>query len=506
MTQVGKKKKFRMSKSAQDVNSPKFEGVSLLDGWELTRFDSIAMSTDYVANGSFASLKANVKYKADPDYAILVRLTDFTKKWQGNFVYVDKHAYDFLGKSSLLPGDVVIANVGDPGRVFRVPDLGQPMTLGPNSVLVRGHEGLDNGFLSYFFMSPWGQDLIAKITTGTAQKKFNKTGLRSLIIPVAPPEQQNRIVAEIEKQFSRLDEAVANLKRVKSNLKRYKAAVLKAAVEGKLTEEWRNQHPDVEPASKLLERILAERHRKWEEAELAKMKAKGKVPKDDKWKKKYKEPECTGDVDFAIPQSWSVATVQQLAERVQYGSSSKTNEDESGVPVLRMGNIFEGGLVLDKLKYLPQKHTEFPELLLEEDDLLFNRTNSPELVGKTTVYKGKPAPCSFASYLIRVRMLPGVEAKFVSYYINSMHGRQWVKSVVSQQVGQANVNGTKLQALILFVPPTEEQKAIASEMETRLSLMNGMEVAVETNLLRAERLRQSILSKAFSGQLIDGNA
>ena len=107
-------------------------------------------------------------------------------------------------------------------------------------------------------------------------------------IPVAPPDQQDRIVAEIEKQFSRLDEAVASLKRVKANLKRYKAAVLKAAVEGKLTEEWRKQNPDVEPASKLLERILAERRTKWEEAELAKMKAKGKEPKNDKWKEKYK--------------------------------------------------------------------------------------------------------------------------------------------------------------------------------------------------------------------------
>ena len=90
---------------------------------------------------------------------------------------------------------------------------------------------------------------------------------RDYRIPLAPPDQQKRIVAEIEKQFSRLDEAVANLKRVKANLKRYKAAVLKAAVEGKLTEEWRKAHPDVEPASELLKRILAERRAKWSEKE-----------------------------------------------------------------------------------------------------------------------------------------------------------------------------------------------------------------------------------------------
>ena len=365
-------------------------------------------------------------------------------------------------------------------------------------------DSIDPRYLEAYLQSSEAQAAIDVMKTGGNESGLNLTHGRfcELLIPVAPLEQQKRIVAEIEKQFSRLDDAVANLKRVKANLKRYKAAVLKAAVEGKLTEEWRKQHPDIEPASKLLERILTERREKWEEAELAKMKAKGKAPEDDKWKKKYKEPDCPGIVDFIIPQSWSVATVQQLAERVQYGSSSKTNEDESGIPVLRMGNIFEGELTLEKLKYLPPNHNEFPELLIDDDDLLFNRTNSPELVGKTAVYKGKPTPCSFASYLIRVRMMPGVEAKFLSYYINSMHGRQWVKSVVTQQVGQANVNGTKLQALIIPVPPSMEQRAIVSEMENRFSLMNGMEVAVETNMLRAERLRQSILSKAFSGELI----
>ncbi len=129
-------------------------------------------------------------------------------------------------------------------------------------------------------------------------------------MPLPPRKQQKRIVAEIEKQFSRLDEAVANLKRVKANLKRYKAAVLKAAVEGKLTEEWRKAHPDVEPASKLLDRILAERRAKWEEAELAKMEAKGKAPKNDKWKAKYKEPTAPDTAD--LPELPEVGYGQRL--------------------------------------------------------------------------------------------------------------------------------------------------------------------------------------------------
>jgi len=133
------------------------------------------------------------------------------------------------------------------------------------------------------------------------------------MLPIPPREQQDEIVAEIEKQFSRLDEAVANLKRVKANLKRYKAAVLKAAVEGKLTEEWRKAHPDVEPASKLLDRILAERRAKWEEAELAKMGAKGKEPKNDEWKAKYKEPIAPDSAGLPLlPAGWVAASLEQM--------------------------------------------------------------------------------------------------------------------------------------------------------------------------------------------------
>jgi len=343
---------------------------------------------------------------------------------------------------------------------------------------------------------------IESLGTGTTFKAISGPILRSLPVPLAPSSQLRRIVAEIEKQFSRLDEAVTGLKRAKANLKRYKAAVLRAAVEGRLTEQWRKENPDVEPAEKLLERILTERRKKWEEAEIVKMKAAGKDPKDDKWKAKYQEPDPPQTVEFELPRNWVLATVKQLAGKVQYGTSTKASEDSIGIPVLRMGNISDGGLSLDDLKYLPEGHDEFPDLLLEPNDLLFNRTNSPELVGKTAVYTGSPNPCSFASYLIRLRFIQGTEPKFISYYINSIYGRRWIKSVVSQQVGQANVNGTKLQALPIPLPPSEEQWAIVSEVENRLSVVRSAEKGADRSSRRVERLRQSILKKAFSGRLV----
>jgi len=198
---------------------------------------------------------------------------------------------------------------------------------------------------------------------------------------------------------------------------------------------------------------------------------------------------------------WPRTTVTKVATDIHYGSSAKTSEDIDGVPVLRMGNIVDGRLSLEKLKFLPRSHREFPDLLLKPGDLLFNRTNSAELVGKTAVYSGVPIICSFASYLIRVRLGADYEPNFLSYYLNSIYGKQWIASVVSQQVGQANVNSSKLKALEIPIPPIAEQRRIVEEVERRLSVVDELDAVVSTNQARAEGLAQSILQRAFAGQL-----
>ena len=123
----------------------------------------IADVTDFVASGSFASLAENVKYQREASYAVLVRLVDFNANWGGDLIYVNEKAYNFLHKSNLYPGDVVIANVGaNAGSVFRVPDLKQPMTLGPNAILVRPKNKTPDvkRFLYFYFSSPIGQHQI----------------------------------------------------------------------------------------------------------------------------------------------------------------------------------------------------------------------------------------------------------------------------------------------------------------------------------------------------------
>jgi len=181
--------------------------------WKTVKLGDICLVTDYVANGSFKSLSDNVKYLTGDGYAILVRLTDFTKGWNGNYKYVDKAAYNFLAKTKLFHGDLLISNVGEPGKTFLVPELGKPMTLAPNSILVRPDSDiLNTGYLKYFIDSSFGKACIKGIESGTTQRKFNKTEFRNLEISLPPLAEQQRIVAKLDAAFTEIDAAIATCK------------------------------------------------------------------------------------------------------------------------------------------------------------------------------------------------------------------------------------------------------------------------------------------------------
>ena len=187
---------------------------------------------------------------------------------------------------------------------------------------------------------------------------------------------------------------------------------------------------------------------------------------------------------------------------INYGTSEKTNDDASGIPVLRMGDIQNGKLRFNKLKYL-KKITD-KKLLLQKGDLLFNRTNSAELVGKSAVFNSDFV-CSFASYLIKVRFSEKLNSDYVCFYINSPYGKAWAKTQLTQQVGQANINSQKLQALQIPIPTLVEQERIVAEIESRFERADALETAVDRALNDAEKLKQAVLKKAFSGELVPQN-
>lgn len=317
---------------------------------------------------------------------------------------------------------------------------------------------------------------------GTTVASIEVPQLQAYRLPVPPHEEQLRIVDVLARQFAAIERGLGRLGSAKEQLRPFHQSALVTGLTGALTG---TGHERVS-AEGLREAILERRRDRWAQARLS----------------RYGEPIAPSPPPgIPLPHGWCWATVDELAVGVQYGTSAKTADEPGGVPVLRMGNIVEGRVALDELKYLPVEHEEFPSLYLQDGDLLFNRTNSPELVGKTAVARGLPEPCSFASYLIRVRFAPEVEPELVSWYINSPFGRAWIRENVSQQVGQANVNGSKLRALTVPLAPRETQARLRSEIDRLLSAGRAVEQTIRQAVADADRLKQSLLAEAVRGSL-----
>ena len=178
--------------------------------WNSVTIGDVADITDYVANGSFATLRDNVTYKSTKDYAVLVRLADFSNDFdETRFVYIDKHSYDFLAKSKLYGGEIIMSNVGSIGKLFICPDLDMPMSLGPNCIVIKTAY---NPFFYYLLSSRHYQNLIQSISSTTALPKFNKTTFRKLPVSFPSLSEQERIVAELDLIQGIIDKQKAQLK------------------------------------------------------------------------------------------------------------------------------------------------------------------------------------------------------------------------------------------------------------------------------------------------------
>lgn len=329
--------------------------------------------------------------------------------------------------------------------------------------------------------------------TGTAQKTVGLQRLRQFQVPLATAPEQKRIVEAIESHFTRLDNAVATLERVERNLKRYCASVLKSAVEGRLvpTEAAlaKQERRTYEPASVLLERILAERRRRWSQS--------GK-------KGKYEEPAPpdTGDLPD-LPEGWCWATVDQLiAEDLANGRSVPTAT--SGFPVLRLTTLKEGGIDLAERKVGAWTREEAEPYLVKQGDFLVARGNgSIRLVGRGGLLRQTPDEVAYPDTLIRVRLSSGILLEL----FNQLWHSQWVRNQIERKAkttaGIYKVNQTDLSECVMPLMPSNEQHRILEAIERLTSVVTVNEQAVIFALSRANRLRQAILKWAFEGKLAD---
>ncbi len=207
-----------------------------------------------------------------------------------------------------------------------------------------------------------------------------------------------------------------------------------------------------------------------------------------------------------IPESWQWSRIGHLALAIDYGTSQKADSDCSKVPVYRMGNIVGGRLVDENLKYVDARIDDLPGLYLRTNDILFNRTNSYELVGKAGIYTGPNNTATFASYLIRIRVPDTLLfPSFYSVAMNAPYYRQTqIEPEIVQQCGQANFNGTKLAATVVPLPPLAEQRRIVAKVEQLMALVDELETQLSASRTTAANLLSAIVSE-LTGTTRDGN-
>ena len=355
------------------------------------------------------------------------------------------------------------------------------------------NESFEPKYLAYYLKQDTVRDFLAANASGVGGSlmRVKPTTLKDYPFPLAPLDQQKRIVAEIEKQFSRLDEAVANLKRVKANLKRYKAAVLKAAVEGRLVETEaelaRREGRSYETGEQLLQRILETRRSQWQ--------GKGK----------YKEPAAPDTTDLPeLPEGWVWATVDQSAQIISGLTKNPKREALPGkLPYLRVANVYANELRLDEIEHIGVAEGEREKLLLQRNDLLVVEGNgSPDQLGRVALWDGSIPNCVHQNHIIKVRFSDKLLPNLAMNWLLSPGGRHQIEQVSSSTSGLHTLSTGKVSRLPVPIPPLPEQHRIVAEVDRRLSLLRETEAQVDANLQRAERLRQSILSRAFAGSLV----
>lgn len=355
---------------------------------------------------------------------------------------------------------------------------------------------IDPEYLRHYMLS-------SEFVTGVSQAagsrtvlpKTNQEQMASVPVPVAPLPEQHRIVAAIDDHFSRLDEAVDLLERVQRNLKRYRASVLKAAVEGRLvpTEAAlaRAEGRTYEPASVLLERILEERRRRW--------KAEG-------GRGTYKEPVAPDTTDLpGLPEGWSWATVDQLG-LVTGGLTKNAKRDivPTRLPYLRVANVYANELRLDQLDNIGVNEAEIDRVLLRTGDLLVVEGNgSIEQIGRVALWDGSIEPCVHQNHIIKVRFDPVVLASWVLTWLLSPGGRYAIQVMASSTSGLHTLSISKVASLPVPLCPIAEQERLRMDVDRLLSLADGADTEAAKALSRCARLRQSILKWAFEGRLAD---
>ena len=363
---------------------------------------------------------------------------------------------------------------------------------------LRPSEGVENKYIYYWVISNTFINEVAKYQKGSSYPAVTNKQILQRNIPLAPSEQQKRIVAKIEELFSHIDAGIKALKKAKQLFKLYRQSVLKAAITGELTKEWRETNKDkLEPASQLLERILKERCQKWKEQQLEKFKAKGKVPKDNRWKGKHAEPSFTSSRNAPVlPSGWCWAVICQVANIIS-GQTPKgiyESQNAGNIPWFKIGDMNTPG---------NEKYMYISNMMLSQGEVVKMKINIQ--LENTIIFPKRGG--AIATNKKRILTKPS------AYDLNTMGispvlsdlGYLWIwflgidLASLSDGSNVPQINHKDIEPLQIPLPPLEEQCIIGRLAQEKIDSIERLDIEIESQINKAEKNKQSVLVAAFTG-------
>lgn len=417
-----------------------------------------------------------------------------------------------LAKLTLVPSQsvLIVVRSGILSRTLPVALNAVPVTINQDMRAFVPEAGIEARFAAWQLIWREGEILSACSKNGTTVASIEGPALARFPLHVAPTAEQARIVDKLEELLSDLDAGVAELKAAQKKLAQYRQSLLKAAVEGALTTNWRTRRAargeSLETGADLLARILTERRARWEARQLAKFKEQGKpLPKG--WETRYPEPPPPHTADLPVlPEGWVWASAEQLCDFITKGTTPPKDidqGDERNIPFLRVTNLTENGTLdfSDRVFVSEPVHRGFlGRSVVYPGDVLMNIVGPP--LGQVSVVPEMFSEWNINQAIAIFRAVEGVSPSFLCSYLLSPVARKWLKQRAKTTAGQTNLTLEVCRGLPVPLPPRDEQEQLSEVIAHALSGTDQQTEAVLKGLEQAAAQRKNLLKAAFSGQLV----
>jgi type I restriction enzyme S subunit len=416
--------------------------------------------------------------------------------YRDGLVFLDDKQARSLDQAQVRAGDVLLNITGASiGRVTQAPEDMDGARVNQHVCIVRTNAGINASFLSHYLASPAVQEMIWNEQYGVTRQALTKTQILEFAIPLPPLAEQQRIVAALDAVLSKVGNCQTRLARIPTLLKRFRQAVLAAACSGRLTADWRGQQSQLSSAEELVVKPQSPKTTSKKGSRQGRLWGAGVVP------------ELTDDERESVPSNWKWAKVYELnrdtEHAVQVGPMSMQSRDfeETGIPVLNVGCVQSGWIDASKLDFMPEeKAVSFSRYRIETDDILFTRSGT---VGRCAIATERCNGWLMTFHLLRARTSPQIcEPR---YLLHTFMGAPSIRRQTDDAaIGstRAGFNTRLLANLDVPLPPLPEQQEIVRRVDALFAVADKLEARYELARRHVDRLAQSVLAKAFRGELV----